>query len=132
MGIVRNDPFKNLDTDQPLDPSRHVTRSTLHRILKRYGIQHDPRLPARGMMDLMEINNIPFDPPPPGPVTDPQGKIVDISEPKQTVDWAQDGYPKHIGKVKKMCTERKIKFRRNAKRATLVKKLNDYMESLNG
>lgn len=131
MGIVRHDPVKNLDTEQILDmrPQR-VTRSTLHRILKRYGVAHDPRGTLKMMQDLMELNNIPFDPVPPGPVTDLNGNIIDFDPkpdlPKPIHDWAEDGWPKHIGKVKKMCKERGIKFSRDAKREDLVIKLNQY------
>lgn len=134
MGIVRHDPVKNLDTEQILniDQRQRVTRSTLHRILKKYGIKHDARSSLNMMLDILNMNNIPFDVVPPGPVTDTNGNIIDF-EPKDPIhnpllDFAEDGFPKHIGKIKKMCKDRGIKFtNKGSTRKDLVEKLNEYM-----
>lgn len=135
MGIVRHDPVKNLDTDQTLhiDQRQRVTRSTIHRILKRYGVQHDARASLQMMLSIMDMNNIPFDVVAPGPVTNTDGNIIDF-EPKDPIpnpllDFAADGFPKHIGKVKKMCKDRGIKFaNKGTTRIDLIRLLNAHME----
>ena len=137
MPLVKQGPVKNFDTDEELKllgPTQRVTRSTIRRILKRYKIKCDPGITTEQGLNLMQIHNIPFDRVPPGPVTDVNGDVISKKKKKKTngmeLDFAADGYPKHIGKLKKMCKERNISFPQTAKRADLVKKLNDYMKSL--
>ncbi len=138
MGIIKQDVVKNMDTDQALnmEPQR-ITRSVCHRILKRYKVKHDVRGSLDYMLDIMRLNEIPFDPPKPGPVTDVDGKIIDFERkpalPNPNLEFAEDGFPKHIGKVKGMCKERGIKFKnKGSTRKYLVSLLQDYMREQRG
>lgn len=131
MGIVRNDPVMNLDTRQPLNmlpPTQRVTRSTLHRLLRMHRIQHSPGVSKEEAINLLYTNQIPFSPPPPGRVVDMSGKPVD--EVKKPLEFSADGFPKHIGKLKKLCKDNGLKFPRNASRDDLVQMLNQHLDKI--
>ncbi len=64
--ITRVGPVKNMDTEEILDIGSKMTRSMLHRILNKNNIHHDVNWGFEALVNLMLINNIPFQPVEPG------------------------------------------------------------------
>lgn len=146
MGIVREEPVKNMDTDEPLrmpPPDKRVTRALLHRTLKKAGIKHDAGGSLQDMLDVMRLNNVPFDPPTPGPLED---NVIDIAEeediqaqierlqerlnnkkaPEKTIILAKDGFPQNMGQLKGLCKKRGIPIGQKDTRDILVGKLRGH------
>ena len=56
MGITRNSPVHNMDTNQPLAmflPSKRFTRAQAHRLLKTNNVPHDPSAPMQHLLYLL-------------------------------------------------------------------------------
>ncbi len=138
-------PLKNETTGEypVLDPKARTTRSTIHRILKAYGVQHHAGASLDQLIALAQAHEVPLNEAiPPGPVPDlspakapdpkptPQAPAAPEPVKSDAGEYAEDGYPKNHGYLKKMAKERGIRTVNTDKRADIVRKLNEYMESL--
>ena len=137
MGIVRNDPFMNLDTRQTIKFSNvRLTRAQVHRILKANGIQHNHNGTLNYMLDLCETNNIPIIPVQPGQL-EVKPKLSIVKEEKKEekpkeVKLAKDGFPQLVPVLKTWCKDRNIPIKRDDKRADLIQRLKEYQENPHG
>ena len=142
MPITRHGPVINMDTEQVLrmPPSnQRITRSVISRILVRHNIHHDRTASKEKLLEILRANDIPLEPVPPGPVSTAQ--IIDIAD-EEDIDRqiailiarkkekegefghkAKDGYPAHIGMLKKLCKIKGIKMDPHDKRDILIARL---------
>lgn len=135
-------PLKNETTGEYIPMGNYrITRGVLHRILKAYGVQHHPGSSLGDLKNIMIAHNIPFDPIPPGEVPDkrserqaPQPESPRLPQKQPEVQdagpYAEDGWPKNMGILKKMAKERGLKTYNTDKRKDIVKKLDEYMAGL--
>ena len=139
MPITRNGPVMNMDTDTPLimrQPNQRFTRSTAHRILKAAGIKHDAGGAMEYLLYLIQMNNLQYTPPPPGPILKPVKQATEefkeeMKKEGKILDLAPDGYPVRVFTLRKLCKERKILFKMTDKRIELIQKLENHKHGQN-
>jgi hypothetical protein len=123
MPITRQGPVHNMDTQEKLamlPANKRFTRAIAHRLLRLRNIEHRADATLDELLVIMQIHNVSVEMPAPG--------CIEPDVPADPKDWtespADDGYPKHIGKLKALCKRRGLSFHPKAKRADLVRLLN--------
>lgn len=140
MGITRQGPVKNMDTDQELvmlPPNQRMTRSSLHRLLLINDIEHDASGPFNDLYNTVMRHGIDPIPPKPGPLTSTKGEAIgrtggDVIDnvtyiPKPDPKLHEDGFPRSVFSLRKMCRDRKIPCTQKDTRIMLVDKLIRYL-----
>ncbi len=131
MPITRQGHIKNMDTDEPLvlrGPTERFTRGQAHRLLKMNDIPHEAGAPLKHLIELINIHNITPVFPPPGVL----GEVQKVDFKEKPPEKFEYDWPNNVPKLRTLCKSRGIKFKMTDKKVDLIKKLNDYMESLNG
>lgn len=121
MPITRHGPVINFDTEKPLimrAPNQRFTRSQARRLLKSHGIKSDPNSSMDHLYYLMSMHNIQPQMVPPGKM----GKD-EIKKPKLVVN---NEFPNNVPKLRKMCKEKGVKFKREDKKETLIQRLREH------
>jgi hypothetical protein len=123
------------------DPRNRITRSVLHRILKKAGIVHNAAGTLDELMSVLRLNQVPLEPPPPGLLDLPESEEVDLDAQiaelmrkkaerdkvvpirRELTSIDNQGYPRHIGKLKAMAKRQGIDLKTTDKRADIIAKL---------
>jgi hypothetical protein len=111
MGIIRNDPVMNMDTNEPLrfiPPDKRFTRAQAHRLLKANDVPHNVSAPLEELLYLIEIKQIHPQLVPPGKM---ESEIVE--------------YPNNVPKLRALCKAQGIKFKNTDKMEDLKKRLRE-------
>lgn len=122
MGITRNGPVHNMDTNQPLVmmlPSKRFTRAQAHRLLKTNNVPHDPSAPMQHLLYLMGMNNI-------NPSMIPPGRLPEDNtekESKKPVLTLVSSLPNNVPKLRAICKEKKVMFKLTDKKSELLERL---------
>lgn len=133
MGITRNGPVHNMDSNQPLymlPSDKRFTRAQAHRLLKANNIQHDPAAPMKQLEYLMDMNNIRPALIPPGKLPGEEKhepKTVETTETnrKPVLALVKTDLPNNVPKLRAICKERKIPFKRTDKKEELMSRIRD-------
>ena len=127
MGITRNGPVMNMDTQQPIlmpHPSQRLTRSKLHRLLTVHKIRHNPGGTLDELYNVMLMNNIQLEIVPPGVLSKPPIPVlIKRPEPSDPRIMANDGWPRSVFTLRKICKERNIPVTKKHTRESLIKLL---------
>jgi len=131
-----------MDTEEELKmppPTQRITRGILARCLKKYKVSYDPTASRSKLWEIMQANNVPLDPPPPGPIRDNVINISDDEDYDRQIEILQakkrekegefgplskDGYPANIGKLRAFCKAKGIKIKPTDRRSDMIAKLN--------
>ena len=138
MAITRSGPVHNMDTDQPLvmfPPDKRFTRAQAHRLLKTSKILHDPGAPMSHLLYLIEVNNIRPAFLPPGKIEDEDQKPVVLPKAEQkpaksvVKNIGINGLPNNVPKLRVICKEKKIPFKRDDNKETLIRRITENVEN---
>ena len=136
MAITRSGPVHNMDTDQPLvmfPPDKRFTRAQAHRLLKTSKILHDPGAPMSHLLYLIEVNNIRPTFLPPGKIEDEDQKPVvlqkDVTPKTVNKPIGLNGLPNNVPKLRVICKEKKIPFKRDDNKETLIRRIAENVEN---
>lgn len=136
MAITRSGPVHNMDTDQPLvmfPPDKRFTRAQAHRLLKTSKILHDPGAPMSHLLYLIEVNNIRPTFLPPGKIEDEDQKPVvlqkDVTPKTVNKPIGLNGLPNNVPKLRVICKEKKIPFKRDDNKETLIRRITENVEN---
>ena len=136
MAITRSGPVHNMDTDQPLvmfPPDKRFTRAQAHRLLKTSKILHDPGAPMSHLLYLIEVNNIRPAFLPPGKIEDDDQKPVvlpkDVTPKTVNKPIGLNGLPNNVPKLRVICKEKKIPFKRDDNKETLIRRITENVEN---
>ena len=138
MAITRSGPVHNMDTNQPLvmlPPNKRFTRCQAHRLLKTSKILHDQGAPMSHLLYLIEVNNIRPVFLPPGKIEDPvvlqkieiKTKVIEVKNEKKIVGIS--GLPNNVPKLRVICKEKKIPFKRDDNKETLIRRITENVEN---
>ena len=131
MGITRNGPVLNMDTELPLrllQPDKRFTRAQAHRLLKHNNVIHDPGAPLEQLFYLIGLNNINPVFVPPGSMNKPENKEPEKqpeNKPVLTIVKSDD-LPNNVPKLRALCKSKKIMFKLNDKKDELLQKLREH------
>lgn len=125
MGITRSGPVMNFDTQQPVympPSSQRLTRSKLHRLLTINNVKHNPGGTLEELYNVMVLNNVQLQIVPPGIIGKPQTSgLQKRPEPTDPRIMADDGWPRSVFTLRKICKERGITVTKKHTRNALIK-----------
>lgn len=139
MAQLRQDPVKNLDTDENLHmygPTDRITRGQIHRLLNVHEIEHDPKGTMDYLMQLVRMHNIPLSGIPKagllravdGGILNPTGGTPTELKPRPKPlpeGYKEDGYPKSVFSLRKMCKDNGIKTNNKSTRKWCIEQLEN-------
>ena len=123
MGITRNGPVHNMDTNQPLVmmlPNKRFTRAQAHRLLKTNNVPHDPSAPMQHLLYLMGMNSINPSMIPPGKLPEDNAEKESSKKPILTL---VSSLPNNVPKLRAICKDKKVMFKLTDKKSELLERL---------
>ena len=135
MAITRSGSVHNMDSQEPLvmlPPNKRFTRGQAHRLLKINNIPHNHSAPLVELLYLINYHNLSVSITIPGSL-EPEKKEpehVKAKKPKLTVIKSSFGdLPNNVPKLRRICKDRKIPFKREDSKMTLINRIMEHKET---